>query len=267
MGERPGRRTGSDSTFAALAVSGSPVIRHSKAEVVTEIGATEEEPVIEISPREDPVPGRSRFRSPSRSRTRSASSGSVRSSCPLRLRADSGLARLAYPVPRRPTGIAAIGGPAAALALAQAHARMPLRLAQATILEPPCLRLPRPHTALRHTCGIYATRTPDQAREWSSHFGLDGRHQRVVGRVALWGRVLAHSGGWRAELAYPAAFEVPPQLRVGCQYPTQALAFWLEARYGVPVQIGGEVWARSRSGRAFARRRRSLGRVIGRLRP
>jgi hypothetical protein len=144
---------------------------------------------------------------------------------------------------------------------------LPLRLAQATILEPPCLRLPRPHTALRHTCGIYATRTPDQAREWSSHFGLDGRHQRVVGRVALWGRVLAHSGGWRAELAYPAAFEVPPQLRVGCQYPTQALAFWLEARYGVPVQIGGEAWARSRSGRAFARRRRSLGRVIGRLRP
>ncbi len=122
-----------------------------------------------------------------------------------------------------------------------------------------------PTPALRHTCGIYATRTPDQARAWSSHFGLDGRHQRVVGRVALWGRVLAHSGGWRAELAYPAAFEVPPQLEDGLD--PEALAFWLEASYGVPVQIGGEAWARSRSGRVFARPRRSLGRAIGRLRP
>jgi len=56
MGERPGRRTGSDSALAALVVSGSLVIRHAKAEVVTEIGAPEEEPVIEIIPREDPVP-------------------------------------------------------------------------------------------------------------------------------------------------------------------------------------------------------------------
>jgi hypothetical protein len=39
----------------------------------------------------------------------------------------------------------------------------------------------------------------------------------VVGRVVLWGRVLAHSGGWRAELAYPAAFR-------SRDWPAQTLA-------------------------------------------
>ena len=42
--------------MCVLAVSGSPVIRYARAEAVTEIGAPEEEPVIEIIPHEDPVP-------------------------------------------------------------------------------------------------------------------------------------------------------------------------------------------------------------------
>jgi hypothetical protein len=109
--------------------------------------------------------------------------------------------------------------------------------------------------ALEHTCGIYATRTPEQARSWSGHFGRDGQDQRVIGRVALWGRVLVHSSGWRAELAYPAEFVVPPKLDHGLD--PEALAFWLEARYGVPAEIGGHVWERPAG---------VLGRIAGPLR-
>ena len=47
------------------------------------------------------------------------------------------------------------------------------------------------------TCGIHAMR--DVARLTRSM-----TRASVVGRVAMWGRVIEHSKGWRAELAYPS---------------------------------------------------------------
>jgi hypothetical protein len=53
------------------------------------------------------------------------------------------------------------------------------------------------------TCGIYAAREP--AAAWTYLRGRDEPHTvaRVIGRVMLWGRVVEHEGGWRAERAYP----------------------------------------------------------------
>jgi hypothetical protein len=56
------------------------------------------------------------------------------------------------------------------------------------------------------TCGIYAARDP--AAVWTY---LRGRDQpptlrRVLGRVALWGRVVEHEHGWRASHAFPLDF-------------------------------------------------------------
>jgi hypothetical protein len=52
-------------------------------------------------------------------------------------------------------------------------------------------------------CGIHAAREPAAVLSY-----LHGRDEpstvaRVLGRVRLWGRVVEHEGGWRAERAYP----------------------------------------------------------------
>ena len=47
-------------------------------------------------------------------------------------------------------------------------------------------------------CGIYAYRDRTQAFPWSAMPALT-----VVGSVALWGRIVVHSRGYRAEYAYP----------------------------------------------------------------
>jgi hypothetical protein len=49
------------------------------------------------------------------------------------------------------------------------------------------------------TCGIYATRTLDRLR---GHPFL-GLRRGVVGEVALWGKVIPGTNGYRAESAYP----------------------------------------------------------------
>jgi hypothetical protein len=57
-------------------------------------------------------------------------------------------------------------------------------------------------------CGIYAAREPDEALRY-----LVGRDEaqvvgRLLGRVALWGKVIECERGWRAERAYPLEVEV-----------------------------------------------------------
>jgi len=46
------------------------------------------------------------------------------------------------------------------------------------------------------TCGVHAAKDPRRLAR-----GVHGAG--VIGRVAMWGRVIEHSRGWRAELAYP----------------------------------------------------------------
>jgi hypothetical protein len=75
--------------------------------------------------------------------------------------------------------------------------------------EPPAnrrlLREPEEHVAPAAgcTCGIYAAREP--AGAWTYLRGRDEPHTvaRVIGRVMLWGRVVEHEDGWRAERAFP----------------------------------------------------------------
>lgn len=61
---------------------------------------------------------------------------------------------------------------------------------------------PAPHCG----CGIYAYKSDeelDECRQPSSYLG--GHDVRVWGTVHLWGRVIEHEDGFRAEYAYPAA--------------------------------------------------------------
>lgn len=74
--------------------------------------------------------------------------------------------------------------------------------------------------ARRCDCGIYAAQSIEQARKY---LGGNG----VIGRVALWGTVIEHEDGHRAEYAYPAALYVEPD----CPRQYQRA---LEA-FGVPV--------------------------------
>ncbi len=47
------------------------------------------------------------------------------------------------------------------------------------------------------TCGIHAMKDP-------ARLARAGRSAAVVGRVAMWGRVIEHTKGYRAEFAYPS---------------------------------------------------------------
>jgi hypothetical protein len=56
------------------------------------------------------------------------------------------------------------------------------------------------------TCGVYASKSLDHLRQ------LGYTENRIRGEVCLWGTVVEHEGGWRAQLAYPKNFIVPLSL-------------------------------------------------------
>ena len=58
----------------------------------------------------------------------------------------------------------------------------------------------------------------------------------VVGEVALWGRVIEHTLGYRAEYAYPIRLFRPPSPMPGFPQPVQAPLEQLAALYGIPVE-------------------------------
>jgi hypothetical protein len=63
-----------------------------------------------------------------------------------------------------------------------------------------------PPPAANCTCGIYAARSLELLhRDYRKR-----DHSQVIGRVALWGKVIEHDGGWRGEYAYPQAFFIHP---------------------------------------------------------
>ena len=63
----------------------------------------------------------------------------------------------------------------------------------------PAHALPEPDCG----CGIYAVTTRRAALEWARWAQSALPNPIVLGRVQLWGRVLPHSAGYRAQLAYP----------------------------------------------------------------
>jgi hypothetical protein len=52
-------------------------------------------------------------------------------------------------------------------------------------------------------CGIHAAREPAAVLSYLRGRDEPGTVGRVLGRVLLWGAVVEHEGGWRAERAYP----------------------------------------------------------------
>jgi hypothetical protein len=56
------------------------------------------------------------------------------------------------------------------------------------------------------TCGVYAAKSREHLRQ----LGYDGHGIR--GEVHLWGTVVEHEFGWRAQFAYPKSLVLPPDL-------------------------------------------------------
>lgn len=86
----------------------------------------------------------------------------------------------------------------------------------------------------RCSCGVHATRSPGEA---ARHLvGRDGPRVvcRVLGEVALWGRVVECERGWRGELAYPVRLLVPAVRPDGSALDADLVASLL-APYRVPV--------------------------------
>jgi hypothetical protein len=100
-------------------------------------------------------------------------------------------------------------------------------------------RQPQLREALEHqaphpscTCGIYAFKAEEEIKY----------RRRFYGAVYLWGTVVEHRRGWRAEFAYPKSFVVPPYTfpgwemtgtRMGGFYDPSVLdPFGLHARWG-----------------------------------
>jgi hypothetical protein len=70
---------------------------------------------------------------------------------------------------------------------------------QAFVSTCPVHELPEPGCG----CGIHAVTSREAALEWAGWAQSALPNPIVLGRVQLWGRVLPHSGGYRAQLAYP----------------------------------------------------------------
>jgi preprotein translocase subunit YajC len=62
--------------------------------------------------------------------------------------------------------------------------------------------LPHPNC----TCGVYAAKDPAHLRQ----FGYEGHG--IQGEVYLWGTVVEHKLGWRAQFAYPKSLSLPLHL-------------------------------------------------------
>lgn len=79
-------------------------------------------------------------------------------------------------------------------------------------------------------CGFYAAKTLDHLRSMGySTYNEEGDTVSVVGQLALWGKVIEGTQGWRGEFAYPVKLYVP--------FEAYRLAKPLKKAYGVPVEL------------------------------
>jgi hypothetical protein len=82
------------------------------------------------------------------------------------------------------------------------------------------------------TCGVYAAKSLDHLRK----IGLD--RFGVLGEVNLWGTVVEHELGWRAQFAYPKSLVLPPGMAL---FSTKEVESRLKtlAAYDIDIFIGG----------------------------
>ena len=71
------------------------------------------------------------------------------------------------------------------------------------------------------TCGVHAMKEPQRLRR-----ARPGKMAGVIGTISMWGRVIEHTRGWRAEFAYPA------RLRLVCVW-----CLWNGSLPGIPDHV------------------------------
>jgi hypothetical protein len=98
-----------------------------------------------------------------------------------------------------------------------------------TIMRARCLGAGHRAPDERCDCGVYGARDLESLRE---HGLCLAPEALVVGRVALWGRVIPDVAGWRAELARPAQLSVVRDLVAADELHAVVAAL---GAYGVPV--------------------------------
>jgi len=92
-----------------------------------------------------------------------------------------------------------------------------------------------PAPDLTCTCGIYAYKEkPRLLREMRNiYFGLrlvaNNRYVPIYGEINLWGKVIEHEDGYRAQFGYPK--------RLWCTPAIEPLAGWIGYVYGVPCEV------------------------------
>lgn len=79
-------------------------------------------------------------------------------------------------------------------------------------------------------CGLYAARELSSLEKYVAGApALSSGETLVVGRVALWGRVVVYDDGWRAQFAYPQAFYIAARGNAGAD------VMELLNRFAVPI--------------------------------
>jgi len=80
------------------------------------------------------------------------------------------------------------------------------------------------------SCGFYAAKTLPHLRSMGySSYHEEGPQVTIVGQLAMWGKVIEGTQGWRSEYAYPVKLFVP--------FEAWRLAKPVAKAYGVPVEL------------------------------
>lgn len=86
------------------------------------------------------------------------------------------------------------------------------------------------------SCGIYSTNVLETAKQYARQSGRPSMRDPlaneggIIGRVALWGRIVVHADGYRAQYAYPQSFFTDDE-------PTKEAL----AKYNVPILLMKEL--------------------------
>jgi hypothetical protein len=85
----------------------------------------------------------------------------------------------------------------------------------------------------RCTCGVYAAKSLEHLRK--------NRYDRcgIYGEVSLWGTVVEHERGWRAQFAYPKSLILPVDMSLLSTKEVEARLKGLAA-YDTDIFIGGD---------------------------
>lgn len=79
-------------------------------------------------------------------------------------------------------------------------------------------------------CGLYSAKTLDHLMTMHHYYNYDpARMFKVIGKVALWGKVIEGTQGWRATYGYPSELYLP--------FEAWHLHNDLREAYGVPIYL------------------------------